>query len=76
MKKKTLSHLNFFNTLKTKSFCKFSFVMNFLHFKFPQSEHSSSRAAPHKNKAVSVFNAPPSYFHTTLADALKKGKKK
>ena len=33
MKKKTLSHLHFFNTLINKTFCKFSFGMIFLHFK-------------------------------------------
>ena len=43
MKKKTLSHLDFFNTLISKTFCRFSFCMTFLHFKFPDFLDSSSR---------------------------------
>ena len=46
MKKKTLSHLHFFNTLINKTFCKFSFGMIFLHFKCPEFYGLSSRVTP------------------------------
>ena len=48
MKKKTLSHLDFFNALINKTFCKFSFGMTLLHFKFPEFFGSSSRVEPLK----------------------------